>query len=146
MKVTRILFGGPGGADTWADLGVLALRVGAGIGLMTHGMQKLPPADGFVRLVGALGFPAPALFAWLAGLSEFVGGAALMVGLLTRPAAALVLCTMLTAFFGQHSNDPFARKELSFVYMMAATALFFLGAGRFSLDRMLRGGSTRSGR
>ncbi len=142
------LIGGAGGADAVADAGLLVLRLMAGLALaFAHGIGKIPPAPGFVELTAGLGFPAPGLFAWAAGLAEFAGGLCLAVGLLTRPAAFFVLFTMGVAFFLQHGADPFSDKEMAFLYGTIALTLLLTGAGRFSLDALLRnrvGGHTVS--
>jgi len=133
----------------WAgDLGLLGMRLFAGLSLaLAHGLGKIPPSERFIEGVAKLGFPAPAVFAWAAGLSEFAGGLLLAVGLCTRPAAALILTTMLVAGFGRHAQDPFATKEKAFLYAAIALACLGLGAGRVGLDsfreRRRRAGLTR---
>ena len=140
MKSTRaLLIGGPGGAAPLADIAFLLLRVLAGLALAYfHGLGKVPPSPGFVEGVAAMGLPLPVVFAWAAGLAELVGGVLLAVGLLTRPASFFILVTMGVAFFLRHADDPFLDKEKAYLY--GAIALFFLlaGAGRFSLDRLMR--------
>ncbi len=137
--IHHVLIGGAGGTDAVADAGLLVLRSLAGLSLaLAHGLGKIPPSPGFVEATAGLGFPAPGLFAWAAGLAEFGGGLCLAVGLLTRPAAFFVLFTMGVAFFLQHGADPFAVKELALVFGAVALALLFTGAGRFSLDALLR--------
>jgi putative oxidoreductase len=42
-----------------------------------------------------MGLPAPELFSWLAGLTEFGGGLLLTLGSLTRPTALFIAATML---------------------------------------------------
>jgi putative oxidoreductase len=120
------------------DWGLLLLRLffGGTLAVM-HGWGKLPVSEEFVNGVAGLGFPFPALFAWAAALSEFVGGLLLVAGLLTRPAALFVFATMAVAAFLQHAADPFNVKELALAYGAAALALAFTGAGRFSLDYLL---------
>lgn len=121
------------------DAGLLILRLGIGITMaLGHGLGKLPPSEGFVENTAALGFPAPVVFAWLAALAEFGGGLLIAFGLLTRPAALALAFTMGVAFFGQHGADPFAERELAFVYGVASLALLASGAGRFSFDARLR--------
>ena len=135
----RSLLIGSGDTSRATDIGLLILRLGVGVTMaLGHGLGKLPPSDGFVAATGELGFPAPGLFAWLAALAEFGGGLLLAFGLLTRPAALAVAFTMAVAFFGQHGADPFAERELAFVYGIAALALLASGAGRFSFDARLR--------
>jgi putative oxidoreductase len=135
----RFLFGGDGGASRLADLGLLLLRVLAGLGLaLGHGRGKLPPTDGFVGRVADLGFPVPELFAWGAGLAEFAGGLLVVLGLLTRPAALAASVVMATAFFGAHAGSAFTGgAEAAFLYGAVMLALLLTGAGRFSLDAAL---------
>lgn len=140
----RFLTGGDGGATAVADLGLLVLRVLAGLGLaFAHGLRKLPPSDRFVARVDALGFPMPEVFAWGAGLIEFGGGLLLVLGLVTRPAASLALIVVGTAYFGAHADDTFSDAEAAFLYGAIMLALALIGPGRFSLDATLnrrRGG------
>src|SRR4029453_9502804 len=88
MKLKSILFGGAEISTTPGNLGLLFLRLVAGISLATaHGLGKLPPSEGFIKGVGERGFPAPVIFSWGAALSEALGGSLVALGLFTRPAA-----------------------------------------------------------
>lgn len=122
-------------------LGLLWLRVLAGLGIATHGFGKLFSGriEGFAASVAALGFPFPAFFAWAAALSEFLGGLCMAAGLFTRLGAASVFVTMTVAVFVRHAADPLAVKELALAYWTAAGAVFLSGPGPFSLDKV-RGG------
>ena len=135
----QILFGGESGLSVPANAGLTLLRLFAGIALlMSHGMGKIPPSEGFINNTANLGFPIPTLFAWAAALSESLGGAFLAIGLFTRPAAFFICCTMLTALLGVHRNDPFGKQELAFMYLFIAGAFLLMGANDWSLDRFLR--------
>ena len=123
-----------------AQLGLLVIR--AGIGLMmafSHGWGKFKIIDEFAAGVGKLGFPIPTFFAWAAALSEFLGGLLLALGLLTRPAAAMLLVTMLVAAFGQHASDPLRVKEMALLYATFALGFLLIGSGRFGVDALLSG-------
>lgn len=120
------------------DVALTALRVFIGLTMaFSHGLGKIPPSEMLIGGVASLGFPAPELFAWMAGLAEFAGGLLLALGLLTRPAAAFVVFTMVVAAFGVHAADPFVKKEMALLYLF--TSLFFVlhGAGRWSIDHIL---------
>lgn len=130
---------GTGDTSRWTDVGLLILRLGFGLSLaFAHGLGKLPPSEGFVGVTGELGFPAPLLFAWAAGLSEFVGGLFLAVGLFTRPAGLFVAITLGVAAFLQHAGDPFPDRELALAYFAVGLAFAFTGAGRYALDARIR--------
>ena len=108
------------------NLGLLVLRVMAGAGIARHGYQKV--FEGQVQgLTAAMGFPMPAVFAWAAALSEFLGGILVALGLLTRPAAFFVFATMSVAAFDRHRADPLALKELALAYWTMALALVLTG-------------------
>lgn len=122
------------------DVGLLWLRILMGSGIAYHGAGKLfgGRMPGFAEGVAALGFPAPAAFAWAAAVSEFAGGLLIIAGLATRPAAGLVFATMSVAAFIRHAPDPFQAKELALAYWTMAGTLIMTGGGFFSLDRLIR--------
>jgi putative oxidoreductase len=121
------------------DVGLLLLRLFAGLALaFAHGINKLPPAEGFVNRIGGFGFPAPELFAWMAGLAEFGGGILLAAGLLTRPVAAVIVINMIVAVVFGHAGDPFGRRELALMFLFVALLYLFVGAGRYAVDTLLR--------
>lgn len=136
--IERVLVSGSAPQSVVADLGFTILRVTAGAMMAPHGWGKLPPTDEFVSGVGEMGFPMPIVFAWVAALSEFVGGILLAVGFLTRPAAFFIAGTMATAAFVVHADDPFSDKEMALLYLATMIAFMLAGSGRFSIDRMVR--------
>jgi putative oxidoreductase len=132
-----------GGGATTRDVGLLILRVAFGASLsLTHGRVKLLAPARFIDGLRTRGFPLPLFFGWAAILSEFAGGLLLAIGLLTRPAATLVLITLGVAAFDFHAADPFAKRELALAYGTVALALAIAGPGRYSVDSWL--GSRRS--
>jgi putative oxidoreductase len=132
---------------TDAGWGPLALRVPIGIIFVAHGAQKLFGVFGGYGLEGtgqfmaSIGLTPGYLMALLAGGAEFVGGLALLVGLLVRPAAAILAFTMLVAIFAVHignglfmANDGY---EFGLALLAASASLLFSGAGRLSVDAAL---------
>lgn len=123
----------------FANGAILVARVGLGVMMaFAHGWGKIPPSDGLIAGVGAIGFPLPFIFAWAAGLSEFVAALAVALGLATRLSALMVSITMLVAAFGAHYSDPFVKKEFALVYLCGFLLLLAIGAGRYSLDYMIK--------
>lgn len=138
-RILSLFFSGQELPSIAAEAGWTLLRLFAGTSLMmAHGIGKLPPSEQFVAGVANLGFPLPSLFAWSASLAEFLGGAFLAIGFLTRPAAFFVLFTMAVAFFGVHLHDPYQKKELATLYGFIAIAYLLVGSGRLSIDALVR--------
>lgn len=124
--------------DSINDFALLFLRLCAGLTMaFAHGLGKVPPPDMFIQGVGAMGLPMPELFAWLAGLAEFLGGLFLAIGFLTRPAALFMAITMAVAAFVVHAADPFIKQEMSLLYLFMSVFFVIRGAGKFSLDRFI---------
>lgn len=119
------------------------LRIGAGLLFMQHGMQKLFGVLGGFH--GEPGATAPLMSQMgLAGVLEFGGGILLVLGLLTRPVAAILAIEMLVAYFQAHMSQggmPIQNGgELALLFMLVFVYLFGNGAGPLSLDQRLRRG------
>jgi putative oxidoreductase len=139
-QIRWLLFGGAGGGSATADVGLLLLRVFAGLSLaLAHGIGKLPPSERFLAGVAEMGFPLPIVFGWAAALSEFAGGILIALGLLIRPAALFVAITMAVAAFIRQAGDPFGERELALLYGTMAVMLLLTGAGRYAMDARVRG-------
>jgi putative oxidoreductase len=133
----HLLFGGVKFNSVAGDVGVLVFRLFTGLSLaLAHGWGKVPPSEAFMQRVAGMGFPAES--AWLTMLTEFVGGIALALGLATRPVAFAILLNFIVVVFIAHAADPYQRKELPAMFLAASVMFLFLGAGRFSLDRLLK--------
>jgi putative oxidoreductase len=106
--------------------------------MMTHGIAKLAGGmEGFTGFVASLGVPAPHVMAFLAAFAESFGAVFLALGLLTRPAAFMIVCTMSVAIFGALSGQPFSKQELAWLYFFPALLFLLKGGGRWSLDFMI---------
>ena len=94
-----------------AGVAALIIRVPVGIILMAHGAQKLfgwfdgNGLAGTAQWLSSMGMEPGLLMAILAGGAEFFGGIALVLGLLTRPAALVAAFTMLVAIFSVHISN-----------------------------------------
>lgn len=129
------------------SLANLVLRVPTGIILAAHGAQKLFAWFGGYGLEGtgqwmeSIGLAPGFLMALLAGSAEFFGGIALILGLLTRPAAIVSAFTMVIAIFSVHfSNGLFMSNngyEFALSLLAITVALAIQGGGRFSVDKAI---------
>jgi putative oxidoreductase len=145
-SIKPLLFGGPGSSTLLGDVGLAIARVGIGMLLAwNHGYGKVwgeqgfGPSDKFIAGVTQLGFPAPTLFAWCAALTEFLGAILLALGLLTRPVAAILCFNMAVAAFGTHLHQGLSKQEPALMYLLPFAMFALVGAGRISVDHLIRG-------
>jgi putative oxidoreductase len=123
--------------------GLLLLRLVAGAAFLHHGYGKIQNPFGWMG--PDAGFPG--VFQALAAVSEFGGGLAWMLGLLTPLASCGLACTMAVAVWMHAAvlHDPFVALqggrsyELASVYLCVAVLLLLAGPGRFSVDRVAFG-------
>jgi putative oxidoreductase len=124
---------------TMTPAALAVLRVGAALLFMQHGAQKLfgafgglGPSHGTAPLMSLMG---------VAGVLEFVGGSALVLGLGIRIVAPLLAIEMVVAFFKVHlprGGVPLQNGgELALLYAVVFIALSVLGGGAWSVDDYL---------
>ena len=123
---------------TWAPRALGALRIVAGYLFIAHGTAKL------------FAFPHVAMFdglqvlslAGIAGVLEVVGGAALILGLFTRPVAFVLSGLMAFAYFIGHAPQgnvllPLLNGgELAVLYSFAFLFFSVAGGGAYALDNL----------
>ena len=110
------------------------LRIFTALTFMSHGTQKLfgfpaPPS---------WGMPAALTLPWTAGVLEVVGGALVLVGFLTRPAAFILSGLMAFAYWMAHGSKGFypllnggeAAMLFCFIFLYIAAA----GPGAFGIE------------
>lgn len=86
-------------------LGPLALRIYLAPIFILAGWGKLAAPEHLVPWFESLGMPAPLLMVYLAGLAEFVGGIALVLGLALRWMAIPMMVTMAVAATTAHWDN-----------------------------------------
>lgn len=134
----------PLGLSARISVGLLLLRLVSGLAFMFHGYGKIQNPFGWMGPDAGV----PGIFQMLAAVSEFGGGLAWILGLLTPLASFGLACTMTVAVY-THAfvlHDPFVAKgpgkgsfELASAYFCVAVLLLFAGPGRFAVDRIIFG-------
>ena len=147
------------------DLGLLLLRIVAGLTLAAHGYPKLfggpgkrPPkllatamgpnypaaversGPGFAAGLEKMGVPYPKAAATVSGLTEFAGGLALAAGVLTRPIGFAVAFNMGVATYKAHwKNGFYGQGGFEFPLLLGAVALSLglTGPGTISIDHLM---------
>ncbi|HEV7628806.1 MAG TPA: DoxX family protein, partial [Streptomyces sp.] len=128
------------------DLGLLALRLGTGGVLFSHGTQKLfgwfggHGLEGTGKFMEQIGFRPGRHHALASGLGEAGGGTLLALGLATPGAGAAVAAAMAGAA-SLHVPAGFFNDQGGLEYPallgVVGSALAVAGPGRFSLDHLL---------
>jgi putative oxidoreductase len=121
---------------SWNPFLLSVLRIVASLLFIMHGTQKLfgfPPSEmPRAELASLTGF---------AGLLEVIGGAFVLVGLLTRPIAFVLAGEMAYAYFSVHapvSVWPIAnRGELALLFAFIWLYFTAAGAGAWSIDSFI---------
>jgi putative oxidoreductase len=121
-------------------LGLLLLRLAAGVIFVYHGYPKLfGHTREAMQSFEHLGFPG--YFAYISGVLEFFCGWMLIAGLFTRIAGLLLAVEMGVGLWAAHHivTNPMAVPGYEFPLMLAtaAFALATVGGGLFSFDQAL---------
>ena len=132
------------------NLGLLLIRLGVGFSMLIfHGYDKISGGPETWEKVGAsmgnLGLDfAPVFWGFMAAFAEFFGSIFLILGILHRPAAAILAFTMLVATVRHLSLPPEAAgagwKGASHALELLAVyaGLLAAGPGKYRLGRLTR--------
>lgn len=128
------------------DTALLVLRLVLGVVFVAHGWKKvfidgMNGKDGTIAMFAAMNVPLPRASAWGVASAEVLGGALLVLGLLTTAAAgALMLLFAMVTYFVHLPNGLFVNEggvEFTLLITVALLQLVIFGAGRASLDHAL---------
>ncbi|MBO7239252.1 MAG: DoxX family protein [Bacteroidaceae bacterium] len=125
-------------ASSSKSMVILFARIIFGFLFLSHGIAKLHIYSSIPE-----SFPDPiglgsTLSLWLALFAEILCTLGFILGTLFRLCLIPMIFTMCIAFFVIHANDPLAVKELSLMYLTIFSLLYITGAGRYSIDGILR--------
>lgn len=126
------------------DVGLLLIRLGIGLSMLAfHGYDKITGGPDMWRGIGGamnhigVGF-APVFWGFMAAFAEFVCSILLILGVLFRPAALLLACTMFMAMI-VHLNMPADQPNAglsgashAIELMVVYVGLFLTGPGRYA--------------
>jgi putative oxidoreductase len=136
--------------DWLLHFALFAVRVALGVCIIVHGTGKLGwhktnpgGVKAFSGWLASMGMPYPLLNAWMATLTEFLGGMLFTIGLGTRFVAFALTVNMFIAATQGHkgggylilNNPPGAEYAINLTILFALFVL--VGPGAFSLDYIL---------
>lgn len=132
-------------AEQWfgrrPDLGLLLLRLGIGGHLIWSTQDNVFSWERMLHFRDFLekfDFPYPLFCAVLSVAAQFAGGCALVVGLFTRFAGAVLAFNFVVAIVMVDGKAAYPQAFAALAIVVACLCLVFTGAGRWSLDRRWR--------
>lgn len=126
----------------YINFGLLFYRFALGISMFYHGYLKYVSGEQGLYKVGAMlsalgvtsGFEV--ILGTIASYAEMVGGILIIIGLFTRIGSLLIIGTLAVATI-LNLNGNFFSWDYPSQMGFGAIMLFFAGAGRYSLDKVL---------
>lgn len=135
-------------AAQFSDAILLVARILLGWLFFYNGYAKIGAGmAGFVGYLTSLGVPNPGFWAWPGMLAELIIGIGLILGIGTRFVSLFTVVYLIIATWLAHrywtypaaqAGNQFNHFLKNLAMMGGALGLFVTGAGRFSLDAMMR--------
>jgi|ERR1035437_7605760 putative oxidoreductase len=129
------------------SIGLLIVRLAVGLTISAHGTQKVfgwfggPGIKGFTGMTQSLNLRPARAWAWMAALSELLGGLLIATGLLNPIGSLVVMGTMMVAIGTVHLSKGFFASnggyEFPLLIMLSSLAIAFMGPGVISVDGLL---------
>jgi putative oxidoreductase len=123
----------------WSDLTLLGLRALTGAFLVHETWDNVSSRarmEEFVQFLGQFGFPVPWLLAPFSVGVQFVCGALLILGLLTRVAGLLIAANFVVAVAMVHFAEPFRGWWPAIVLVFLGLHFAAAGSGKFGFDAL----------
>ena len=135
------------------DLGLLVIRLALGVVMAAYGWKHSEILPGYIAFFQDLGVPMADVMAPVVAWLEFLGGIAIIIGLLTRYFGLVVAVIMVVAIssyklgaataaegeiFGLTEINPAnVSWSVDLLLLAIALALVFMGPGKLALDMAL---------
>lgn len=119
------------------DVALLLVRVSLAAVFITHGWAKVSEMDATVGFFSSLGLSA--VWAYLIAWIELLGGAAMLLGVLTGWAGILLAATMVGAIGLVKLKMGFlGGYEFDLVLFLSAIAIALSGPGKYTAKRIIK--------
>jgi uncharacterized membrane protein YphA (DoxX/SURF4 family) len=122
--------------NSFVSFGILPVRIMAGITLNAHGLPKFYDISAGYSFFRSVGIPSE-LFIPIA-LLEAIGGLAILFGILTRIASALIVIEMIGVIVMVKLSKGFVGGyEFELLLMSICITLVILGPGKISIENYI---------
>jgi putative oxidoreductase len=123
----------------WQDNGLALIRIVTGGFLIYHGCEMFdtPAMNEYFKWDMFKDSSNARIFVYSGKAAEFVSGILLVLGLFTRIACIIVICTLgYIAFFVGHGKIWY-EDQYPFLFVVIGFIFIFTGPGAFSLDNVI---------
>ena len=118
------------------SIGLLILRIGASLSLMTHGYGKLIKfEERSATFMSHLSLGSEVSLS-LVIFAEFICPIFILLGLGTRIFSIPIIYTFIIIVFDIHIDDPFSKMEKGILFLVSYLLIFMLGPGKLSVDNL----------
>lgn len=127
-------------AEAISQGNILALiRIIIGIFLIYHGAEVFDKAkmDEYGKWIPDMKLASPLFASYVGKTLELISGICLLTGFLTRLACLFILLTFLMITFYIGEGRVLMEEQHPFMFCIFAFLFLFLGAGKWSLDRLI---------
>lgn len=114
------------------DAGLFLVRLGLAAVFIGHGWAKLQNIDGTTQFFSSLGLSM--FWVYIVALVEFLGGIAMLIGLLSRFAGLLLAINMFVAIYlVKWPKGLLGGYEFELMLLLGALAIHLAGPGKYSI-------------
>lgn len=121
------------------DTLALLARISVAAVFIYHGYAKVMDIETYISMFAGMGISA--LLTYVVAYAELLGGIAILLGVLTRYAAALHAIIMIVAIYLVHFKNGFNNMnggyEFQLTLLLVSIGLVLAGAGAYSIDALL---------
>lgn len=142
MKIIQMYQNATERLNSLKDIPPLLFRLILAYGFFMPAMMKWGDIGAIAGWFESMGIPMPALNAYLAASTEMAAVILLPLGLATRLISIPLIITMLVAIVTVHLGNGFEAGsngfEIPLYYLLMLFALLINGAGKISLDNLIK--------
>ncbi len=128
--------------ENFQSITLLMIRIMMAVMFFEPAMKKWQDIEGTAIWFESLQIPAPMVAAYIVASSEIAGVILLSIGLMTRYISLILTIIMMVAIATVHIQNGFSASvngfEIPMYYMFFLMILITFGAGKVSIDQMLK--------
>ena len=123
----------------WQNNGLTLIRIIVGVFLIYHGWEIFSAAkmNEYLQWDMFKNSSSGKVLVYAGKAAELISGVFLIIGLFTRIAAIILICTMVYISFFVGHGKIWYDDQYPFLFVLLGLFFFFMGGGRWSMDHLL---------